>query len=86
MSDLKITEGLARRIEATQDFAALEHVALKSLSTDDIGAMYVECQILREHVFTLVRAVAALELQIRTGQEPQDPFEIDINSLLNGGH
>jgi hypothetical protein len=85
MSDLRITEGLMKKIGATQEFAALDHAALTSLSTDDIGAMYIECRVLREHVFSLTRAVAALEALVRTGQEVQDPFEGDLEALLGDG-
>ncbi|MFF2245154.1 hypothetical protein ACFVTM_13350 [Arthrobacter sp. NPDC058130] len=82
MSDYRISEGLIKKMQTTREFATLDRAALTSLSTDQIGTMFIECQVLTDQVFALTRAVVALEALVRKGEEVSDPFEGSIESLL----
>jgi hypothetical protein len=85
MGDLRISDGLTMKFAATQEFAALDYASLKTLSTEEIGAMYVTCSVLQSHVFVLAAAVAALEALVRNGEDVAGPFEGDMNALLDDG-
>lgn len=86
-TDMSISEGLIKKFEYVREFAELDHAQLQSLTTDDIGRMYIECQVLRRHVMDLARAVMALEHLVKKGIEPSEPFSdsTDLEDLLGGG-